>query len=111
MRKKKFENLWESLKDLFRKDNEIDPKEVKKIMYLFFMDEEWTYIQSITDVRVFEIDSQSLRIDITSFRPGILIGKGGSFIDKLKKDLSETLNKKIELSLTENKFWYNLWKD
>lgn len=40
-------------------------------------------------------------VEISVARPGIVIGKGGSGIDKLKKDLEQLIRSKIEIKLFE----------
>jgi ribosomal protein S3 len=43
---------------------------------------------------------------IQMHRPGLLIGKGGSFLDKLEKRLEKYYKKKVDIYIEENPLWY-----
>jgi ribosomal protein S3 len=59
----------------------------------------------ITDLKFREY-KEYYHITITLIRPGYLIGKGGSTIEKLKLSLSNMYNKKVEIHIIESKLWY-----
>jgi small subunit ribosomal protein S3 len=42
-------------------------------------------------------------ITITTARPGIIIGKGGQEVDKLKEELKKITNKEVQLNIFEIK--------
>ena len=46
-------------------------------------------------------NSDSLAINIHTSRPGIVIGRGGSNVDKLRKSIEEITSKKANISITE----------
>ena len=48
-----------------------------------------------------ERDSAKMRIFIHCARPGIIVGKGGSEIEKLQKTLSDMVGKPVSVSIVE----------
>ena len=48
-------------------------------------------------------DSQKLTIDIYTARPGIVIGKNGSEVDALRRELSKRTSKQIQVNINEIK--------
>ena len=53
--------------------------------------------------KIFEKFANKVRISIYAAKPGIVIGKGGSEIDKLKKELEKMTSKTIILNVIEVK--------
>jgi len=69
----------------------------------------WPYMGSISSVRVIKCLNK-ITLIIETHRPGLLIGKGGYFIDGLQKFVEEDLNQKIHIRIEENQVWHNLYK-
>jgi len=94
---------------LFLKKEIICNKEVRKHIRGYFYYHEWSYEHTITKIETFET-SKGLVIVIESHRPGLLIGRAGSFIDGLNIWLTDKLNRTdIELDVKECKLWQNLY--
>src|SRR3954464_1394079 len=48
-------------------------------------------------------DSQKITIDIYTARPGIVIGKSGSEVDALRKEIHRITNKHVQININEIK--------
>jgi ribosomal protein S3 len=70
---------------------------------------DWNYYNTITQVKVFS-GKPGLTVQIETHMPGVLIGKGGCFIDGLKVYLSEELNTPVNIDLKECMLWRKLYK-
>jgi small subunit ribosomal protein S3 len=77
-------------------------------MNWYFMENDSSCHSTITNVAVSENKNQ-FNVEITTHRPGMLIGKGGTFIDGLKKLLTAELNKEVIIDIKENKMWSKLY--
>jgi len=92
---------------------EIDSLLYRRLMDQFFRRNEWHYETSITSVKVFQQkfkQKDAVVIEIESHRPGLLIGKGGEFIDGLIKFIKEETKENIHLALKECELWLGLYK-
>lgn len=86
----------------------IDNKPARRAMYTFFNMHDWGGTTTITDVKVFYTE-KGLTVEITTHRPGILIGKAGHFINSLKEFLEKELGEKITIDLKNCKLWLGLY--
>ena len=77
-------------------------------MYLYFRYHEWEYHTTISKVVVFK-QGDKVTVKIETHRPGILIGKGGVFIDGLIQRMKEETKQDIDISIKENLIWYSLY--
>lgn len=50
-----------------------------------------------------ERSHQAIKINIYSSRPGIIIGRGGSGVDELKKEIEKIVNEKVNINIQEIK--------
>lgn len=83
-------------------------KEVNQLIY-FVLDEECT--GTINNYGISDIKSRcmfdTVEVEITTFRPGIVIGKRGATIDRIKSALKEELKTKtVKITLKENYLWH-----
>jgi small subunit ribosomal protein S3 len=60
------------------------------------------YISGISKIEI-ERDSEKIRVHIYSAKPGVIIGKGGSEIDKLRLDCESMLKKQVFINIVEIK--------
>ena len=60
------------------------------------------YYAGISSI-VIERTAKTIRVSIVAARPGIIIGKKGSDIEKLKKNVSKLANKNININIKEEK--------
>lgn len=84
-------------------------KTIKTIAFLlseFFEKEDWPYKYYISYIELMYETETNVRIMIQMHRPGLLIGKGGSFLDKLEKRLEKYYKKKVDIYIEENPLWY-----
>lgn len=97
------------LKNIFGLKYEIDNKIYRKTIYHFLRWNEHEH-QSvlITHIKVFK-HKKRIIVEIETHRPGLLIGKGGKFIDELKDFVEDNTKQKIEIDLRESKLWMNLY--
>jgi ribosomal protein S3 len=95
--------------NLFGRKHEIDSKKYRKAIYQFlkFNDAEYQ-CQLISYVKVFK-HKEKIILEIETHRPGLLIGKAGTFIDNLQKFVELETNQKIKIDLRENKTWFKLY--
>lgn len=101
--------MFISLLEFFKFNSKIDNVEVRRILRYYFHECDWPYQTTITKVETFKT-SKGLLIEIETHRPGLLIGKGGEFIDGLEKYLKKALHRTdITINLIESKLWYNLY--
>ena len=50
-------------------------------------------------------DNQRVTVDIYTARPGIVIGKSGSEVDALRKELHDMTGKSVQVNITEISAW------
>ena len=89
----------------------IDTKEIRRILLGLFYINEWRYQTTITKIEAFELKDSSIELIITTHRPGVLIGKAGSFLKELEFCLSKELDKKVKILIIEDNLWLNLYKE
>ena len=89
---------------------EVDSKLFRKYVSLYFYEEYNSEIIScFTDVKIFE-EKTKFTLQITTHRPGILIGKGGRTIDALKEYLNKgQFPKPVQIDIKESKMWLKLF--
>jgi ribosomal protein S3 len=93
---------------LFGWKYEVKSKKYRKTLHQFFNYGDWGYETTITRIKVFKQKSKTT-VQIETYRPGLLIGKGGVFINGLEKHLSEKISEDIKISLLECKLWDKLY--
>ncbi len=60
------------------------------------------YYAGISSI-IIERNTKLIRVTIVAARPGVIIGKKGSDIDKLKKALNKLVNKEVKVNIKEEK--------
>ena len=60
-------------------------------------------LKNLTNGRVIERTLKIVTVTITTARPGIIIGKGGQEVDKLKEELKKISGKEVQLNVYEIK--------
>lgn len=111
MTKKLFENLKITKKeviDYYGQKFKIDSKQVRRILKLFFEDNSTGVLYTITNINVFK-GHEHIIVEITTHRPGLIIGKGGRTIDALTEKLTKELEMPVKIELTEDKMWHDLF--
>lgn len=106
----KFNNDFHTLlARVFGLKHEIDNKKYRRAIYnyLTFNDAKELCI-STTYIKAFK-HKENIIVEIETHRPGLLIGKGGSFINELKIFIEEKTNQKISIELRESKLWMNMY--
>lgn len=88
--------------------HEVESKKYRRTIYRYFNWKDWGYATSITQLKTFK-EKDKVIIMIETHRPGLLIGKGGAFIDGLKQYLISELDENIEIDLKECKMWHRLY--
>lgn len=87
----------------------VDNLAVRRSMDKYFHFHDWSYKNSITKVEVYEGET-GMTILIETHMPGMLIDKGGIFIDGLHNWFKIEFNRDdIEIKLKECMLWYNLY--
>ena len=94
---------------ILNKKFEIDNGIYRKKLYSFFYRTDWNYETLITKIRTFK-ERGGVTIEITTHRPGLIIGKGGRYINQMTKELSEDLNVPIKIKLNEEQMWLKIHK-
>jgi hypothetical protein len=90
---------------------EIDSKPFRRVLSVFYNNREYgsNVLGSITDVRVFD-KGDYYSLQITTQRPGILIGKAGHFIDEMTAFINDReFDKPVKIDLQECKLWHKLY--
>lgn len=88
---------------------QLDNIKYRKLMLQFFNIREWSYKNSITRIESTQLKDKSIVLEVETHMPGMLIGKGGRFIDDLTVFLREETGEDIQLRLVECKLWMNLY--
>ena|SRR6478609_2932729 len=92
------------LKPKFKRD-----KEVNKSIYFFFTgyqdpDTDYNNCYAISEILT-KRDKEDIVIEITTSKPGILIGKGGEKINSLKEYLSREFSCTVNIKIKECDIW------
>ena len=88
----------------------IDSKPYRRTIYQYFRWNDWNYETTITKIEV-EQTLKGVMIYIETHRPGLLIGKGGKFINGLLTHLKEEMaDSNIEIDLKECKLHHFIAK-
>lgn len=98
------------LANLFNVSLKVNPKPVLRLMDQYFNGTDNFLQPTINNVEVKE-NKTTLLITITTSRPGLLIGKGGRYIDALKEYIESQLKKKVTIHIEESKLWIGLYKN
>lgn len=85
----------------FAKDNEFGDILVEDYKLREFIKGK-LYAAGVPKIEI-ERDAKRVRVHIHCAKPGMVIGKGGSEIDKLKADLEKQLNKPVSINIVEVK--------
>ena len=80
----------------------------RKIMLQYLRCHDWGYELTITKVVVINRDGKVV-VKIECYRPGLLIGKAGHFIDGLEKRFIEEIGKDVSIEVKECEIWSNLY--
>ena len=91
---KDWDSRWYAEKDFA--DNLVEDYNIRKFL------KKKLYASGISDVEI-ERASDRVRVIVHTARPGIVIGKGGAEIEKLKKDLGKYTDKKVFIDIKEIK--------
>lgn len=94
--------------DYYGQKIEINSKQVRRILKLFFEDSSTGVLYTITNINVFK-GHEHIIVEITTHRPGLIIGKGGRTIDALTERLTKELETPVKIELTEDQMWYDLF--
>lgn len=81
---------------------------IRKCIYNFYLNNNQSVLSTITNLN-FENSKESLKIKITTHRPGLLIGKQGKFISNLASNLKNVFEKEIKIDIIESKLWENIY--
>lgn len=87
---------------------EVESKPYRKIIYQYFNYKEWSYEEHLTYVKTFKKSKKTI-IEIETHRPGLLIGKAGTFINGLKQHIIDETKENIEIDLRECQMWHKLY--
>ena len=91
---KDWDSRWYAEKDFA--DNLVEDYNIRKFL------KKKLYASGISDVEI-ERASDRVRVIVHTARPGIVIGKGGAEIEKLKKEVSKLTDKKVFIDIKEIK--------
>ena len=81
--------------------------EVKQIIRIFLEDQDVIInTLGISLIEVMKEEPKIIYIEILLNRPGLLIGKGGERINKLRDFMEERLGKSVEINLKEYNAFY-----
>lgn len=93
-----------------KRDKKIDTVKYRRLMLQFFDIKEWGAKNTITRIEATKLKSGMVTVEIETHQPGLLIGKGGSFIDGLEKFLRDETGEDIKILIKECKMWYKLYE-
>ena len=91
---KDWDSRWYAAADFA--DNLVEDYNIRKFL------KKKLYASGISDVEI-ERASDRVRVIVHTARPGIVIGKGGAEIEKLKKEVSKLTDKKVFIDIKEIK--------
>ena len=60
------------------------------------------YISGISKIEI-ERNTKTIKVNVYTAKPGIVIGKGGALVESLKAELKKMINKDINLNIVEVK--------
>lgn len=95
---------------LLKRDKKIDTVKYRRLMLQFFDIREWGAKNTITRIEATKLKSGKINVEIETHQPGILIGKGGNFIDGLEKFLRDESGEDIKILIKECKMWHKLYE-
>jgi len=89
---------------------EIDSKIYRREIYHYLVwdDDQYDLIFTISSIKAFKCGDKII-VEITTSRPGLLIGERGKNIDALCDFLKERLKQDVELKLKENKVFMDIY--
>ena len=88
-------------------------KELKKLLSVFWS-EDYSGCYSnipttITDLKITSITPGDITLQITTHRPGLIIGKAGKDFNELSKYLNKMMKKKVIIDLRESDLWKRIY--
>lgn len=83
---------------------EINEFECRKLLSRFFYINQWKWKYTISDVRV-KKSKGIVIVEIQTTKPGLLIGKGGNFVSRLKSYLTNFFETDVRVKIIPNKIW------
>lgn len=92
------------IKNIFNTTNEVDNTPYRKLLGNFFFLNKWKWKFTISNVTAYD-SNKKVTLVIETTKPGLLVGKNGHFISRLKVYLEDKLDKEVELKIKENKIW------
>ncbi len=87
----------------------INPNPYKRAIDLFFDESSGRNLLHITNIVVYKLNKETV-VEVTSHRPGLIIGKGGRTIDELKNFIERVNEHPIKFVLKESTLWKNIYK-
>ena len=119
---KSFIHFIKQLNKLFNllvmgKENISVHNQIRSIFHLFFNGDEYIGIEPQGDIFLWKLNITDLQfsntkkrliIYVTTERPGLLIGKGGVQLEKLKDMLSKNFKKPVTINIKESTVWNRL---
>ena len=97
-------------RNLGKTKKEISNTPFRRELAYFFHSREWPYQTTITNVEAWELSDGSYEVMITTHKPGVLIGKCGSFINSIEEYFTQHFKRKVKVLITENQLWYKLYE-
>jgi len=91
-----------SNKDLLKYDNLLE--RVIEITGMYFYSTKFC-TRSVIRIELSTSDDYDMVVDITTRRPGVLIGKKGDHINGLKEHLAKELDMNVGIKIIEDKLW------
>jgi len=93
-------------------DNKI-LKELKKWLSVFWSEDYSGFYSNIpttiTDLKITSITPTEITLQITTHRPGLIIGKAGKDINELSEYLNRMMDKKVIIDLKESDLWKRIY--
>ena len=92
--------------------HEINNKKYRRAIYgfLIYHEETESLCYAITNVTVYKYGiCGEIAVKIETYRPGLLIGKGGQLINRLQAFIEQKTKQKIKMEISECKLWQRLY--
>lgn len=105
-----YDHVYIFIAKIFGLEYEIDSRKYRREIDRFFCYNDWTYNKTITYIKAFKHKNKTI-VEIETHMPGMLIGKGGHFIDSLSVHLNDEFKDLIQIRLKECKLWHNLYRE